>query len=120
MPLTIELAVRVLCTQCKCCSAGACITPFSHGSYLCSLRQSQRSKDRLRLHVMASNTCPPQWRAPHLHHFCFTSSQPATPKEASDSISTIRDVMPLTVEHAVRFLRTQSKRCLTGAFTQSL
>ena len=44
---------------------------------------------------------------PHLDHFCFTSPQPVRPKEASDSVSTIRDVMPLTVELAVRFLRTQ-------------
>jgi len=39
--------------------------------------------------------------------FCFTSPQHVRPKEASDSISTIIDVMPLTVELAVRFsLRT--------------
>jgi len=42
--------------------------------------------------------------------FCFTSPQPVRTKEASDSVSTIRDVMPLTVELAVRFsLRTQCR-----------
>jgi len=49
--------------------------------------------------------------------------QPVRPKEAPDSVSTIRDVMPVTVELAVtcdrwvRFsLRTQCKRCSKGAY----
>jgi len=50
--------------------------------------------------------------------FCFTSPQPVRTKEASDSVSTIRDVMPLTVELAVRFsLRTQ---CRVSAARQAL
>jgi len=49
--------------------------------------------------------------------FCFTSPQPVRPKEASDSVSTIRDVTRLTDELAVCFsLRTQCKRCSTGAY----
>jgi len=49
--------------------------------------------------------------------FCFTSPQPVRPKDASDSVSTIRVVMPLTVELTVRFsLRTQCKRCPTDAY----
>jgi len=47
--------------------------------------------------------------------FYFAST--CWPKEASDIVSTIKDVMPLTVELAVRFsLRTQCKRCSTGAY----
>jgi len=47
----------------------------------------------------------------------FTLPQPVRPKEAPDSVSTIRDVVPVTVELAVRFsLRTQCKRCSTVAF----
>ena len=85
------------------------------------MMRSQRIEDRMLLHVMASNTCPPPWCAPHLHHLCFTSLQPVRLKEASDSVSTIRDVMPLTVELAVRFsLRTQCKCCSTGAYKISL
>ena len=50
--------------------------------------------------------------------FCFTSPQPVRTKEASDSVSTIRDVMPLTVELTVRFsLRTQ---CTVSAARQAL
>jgi len=52
--------------------------------------------------------------------FCFTSPHTVRPREASDSVSTIRDVMPLTVELAVRFsFRTQCKRCSTGAYIAS-
>jgi len=80
------------------------------------MRRSQHIEDHMLLHIMASNTCPPPWRSPHLHHFCFTLPQSVRPKEASDSVSTISDVMSFTVELAVRFLRTQCKRCLTGAY----
>jgi len=41
------------------------------------------------LHVMASNPSnphPPPWRAPHLHHFYFTSPQRIRPKEAPQRI----------------------------------
>jgi len=65
------------------------------------MRRSQRIEDRMLLHVMASNTCPPPLRAPHLHHFGFSSPQLVRPKEASDGVSTIRDVMSLTIELAV-------------------
>ena len=118
MPLTAELAVySSLRTQCKRCSTGAYIL-LSHGSYLCSMRPSKRIEDRMLLHVMASNTSPPPWRAPHLHHFCFTSPQPVRPKEASDYVSTIRDAMPLTVDLAMCFsLHTQGKHCSTGDYS---
>jgi len=47
----------------------------------------------------------------------FFGLEGTRPKEASDTVSTIRDVMPLTVELAVRFSsRTQRKRCSTGAY----
>jgi len=55
---------------------------------------------------------------PHVNK-CLTSPQPVRPKEASDSVSTIRDVMPLTTELAVYFsLHTQCKRCSTGTYIQ--
>jgi len=85
------------------------------------MRRSQRIEDRMLLHIIVSNACPPPWRAPHLHHFCFTSPQPVRPKEASSSVSTIRDVMPLTVELAVRFsLHTQCKHWITGIYKAPL
>ena len=65
-----------------------------------------------RLHVMASNPHPPPLRAPHLHHFYFSSPQPIRSKEASDSDFTIDDVM---LWLGMRFsLRSQCKRCSAG------
>ena len=64
------------------------------------------------LHVMVSNPHPPPWRAPHLHHFHFTSPQPIKPKEASNSDFTIEDVM---LWPGMCFsLRSQCKRCSAG------
>jgi len=76
MPLTVELAVRFLRTQCKRRSTDARLHNFlSHRSYSWSLRRSQRIDDRMLLHVMASNTCPPPWRAPSRPFlFYFTST----------------------------------------------
>ena len=75
---------------------GAYITPFP--TEVVRAIRAQRdeayvSKIVSYLHVMASNPHPPPWRAPHLHHFYFTSPQPIKPKEASDSDFTIEDVM---------------------------
>ena len=76
MPLTVELAVRFLRTQCKRRSTDARLHNFlSHRSYSWSLRRSQRIDDRMLLHVMASNTCPPPWRVPSRPFlFYFTST----------------------------------------------
>ena len=96
MPLTVELVVCFsLRTQCKCCSTGAYITPFPTEVICAQWDEASVSK------IVCS--CTSWLRTPALHHFCFTSPQPVRPKEASDSVSTIRDVMPLTVELAVRF-----------------
>jgi len=49
--------------------------------------------------------------------FYFTSPQPITPKETSDSDFTIEDVM---LWPGMRFLRSQCKRCSTGRLHNSL
>ena len=98
-------------SQCKRCSAGRLHNSLPYGSR--SAIRDQRdeayvSKIVCYLHVMASNPHPPLWRAPHLHHFYFTSSQPIRPKEASDSDFTIEDVM---LWPGMRF---SSERCSAG------
>jgi len=94
---------------------GAYITPFP--AKVVRAIRAQRdeayvSKIVCYLHVMALNPHLPPWRAPHLHHFYFTSPQPIRPKEASDSDFTIEDAM---LRPCMRFsLRSQCKRYSAG------
>ena len=101
LPIVISLS-RMLCFGRVCASPcalnvnaalqGAYITPFPMEVVRAIRAQRDEayvSKIVCYLHVMASNPHPPPWRAPHLHHFYFTSPQPIRPKEASDSDFTI-------------------------------
>ena len=117
-PSTVELAVRFsLHTQCKRCSTGTYITPFSTEVIRETKPAYRRSYAPARHgfeHLPSTKACPTS------PPFLFTSPQPVRPKEASYGVSTIRDVMslPLTVELAVRFsLRTQ---CSLSAARQAL
>jgi len=128
LPIVISLS-RMLCFGRVCASAcalnvsialqGAYITPF-RTEVVQAIRVQRDEAYVLKivcyLHVMASNPHPPPWRAPHLHHFYFTSPQHIRPKEASDSDFTIEDVM---LWPGMRFcLRSQCKRCSAGRLHQ--
>ena len=85
LPIVISLS-RILCFGQVCASPcalnvstalqSAYITPFP-AEVVRAIRAQQDeayvSKIVCYLHVMASNQHPPPWRAPHLHHFYFTS-----------------------------------------------
>jgi len=123
-PIVISLS-RMLCFGQVCASPcarkvsaalqGAYITPFPT-EVVQTIRAQRDEAYVLKIvryeHVIASNPHPPPWRAPHLHHFYFTSPQPIRPKEASDSDFTIEDVM---LWSGMRFsLCSQCKRCSAG------
>jgi len=124
LPIVISLS-RILCFGQVCASPcalnvsaalqGAYRTPFP--TEVVRAIRAQREKANVSkivcyLHIMASNPHPPPRRAPHLHHFYFTSPQPIKPKEASDSDFTIEDVMLWPGMHFS--LRSQCKRCSAG------
>ena len=130
LPIVISLS-RMLCFGRVCVSPcalnlsaalqGAYISPFP--TEVVRAIRAQRdeayaSKIVCYLHVMALNPYPPPWRAPHLHHFYFTSPQPIKPKEASDSDFTIEDVM-LWPDMCFS-LRSQCKRCSAGRLQNEL
>jgi len=116
MHLTVKLAVCFsFCTQSTVSAARQALlqTPFPT-----EVIRAQRDK-AIVLKIVSSCT---SWfehlpSTMHLHHFYFTSPQPVKPKEAFNSVSTIRDDMHLTVKLAVRFsLHTQCKRCLPDTY----